>query len=213
MLKLHNKQACQQNKSKKKIAVFTVIAALAVGGAYIFKLYQDGSFADNPLPPAPTSGTTPMPVQTAAVPAVESTPQAPLPEAEDPMQLHMRGTSEALTILLAEQDVLKAQAENARLEREIAGLVTPAVPTVVSTPPSANPGETTALPSQSSSLPLIRSIIGLDGKVSAVLVSGGASRPVKRGDSFAGGKVERINTQGVDFRTSDGTVHALNFEE
>ena len=110
-------------------------------------------------------------------------------------------------MLLADKEVLAAQLENARLEQQIAELAAPALPVVVA-PPSPDKS-----PQAVSNLPLIRSITGFDGKLTAVLVFGGAARAVKTGDDFAGGRIAHIHLHGVDFRTEDGRVHALNFED
>ena len=104
-------------------------------------------------------------------------------------------------------ETLKEDVEKEELKQQIAELAVPAQPVVVAQP------DTDKSPQAVSHLPLIRSITGFDGKLTAVLVFGGASRAVKTGDDFAGGRIVNIHLHGVDFRTEDGSVHALNFED
>lgn len=227
MLKLRKTEKLELAPQKKKkssgLLLGLLLAALVLGGAYAFKLYHDGRFTEPPARPeqvkplnAGNSGPSEQRDQTGqasqadqAAQAGQARQQSPLGGVgvDDELRQAMKARSETLTLLLADKEILEAQAKNARLEKEIAELAVPVLPVLPA------PADAASVPAQTISLPLIRSISGLDSRLSAVLVLNGAVRAVRKGESFGGGTVEQIHAYGVDFRTEDGTIHILSFED
>lgn len=215
MLKLNLKQlgsagsiTFEEGKKKKPRLLVAIASGLLVIllAALAWQHLDDTGFFDSPMP-LPQAAKPALP-PLAAPASVANQPN----DAPAPVELHSSAKSRQLADLLAEKQMKEAELAVQELNNKINKLNQEGqTPALIIPPPPASAGN--AAPSGAASLPRVRSIKGLDGRLKAVLTAGGSAKTVKAGENFMSGKVERISLHGVQFKASDGTIHTLSFED
>jgi len=196
------------------LLLLTVVVIVLVGLLLYKKpdLIARTRFSPPPLPATSLPSPDPAIVQTTPA-AVQPNEQA-LPEA---IRQDLLENAIELTQLRASEELLGVRLSIAKMNRELDALSMSPGPALASFPPTTGmpevPVSFAAPPSAFPHFPQVRSIRGLDGRLTAVLSTGGAVSVVKVGDRLQNGTIERISLNGVEFRTSDGALYPLSFED